>query len=80
MGRRAQRRPAGAGRIQLGRLPPLPGGDRGGVTLRFPVYEQLPVDAESPKLLDLQDQHPDAQVVGGADSYTAAEARFYPHG
>jgi hypothetical protein len=55
-------------------------GDGGGVTLRFPVYEQLPVDAESLKLLDLQDQHPDAQVVRGADSYIAAEARLYPHG
>jgi hypothetical protein len=56
------------------------GGDGGGVTLRFPVYEQLPVDAESLKLLDLQDQHPDAQVVRGADAYIAAEARLYPHG
>ena len=55
-------------------------GDGGGATLRFPVYEQLPVDAESLKLLDLQDQHPDAQVVRGADSYIAAEARLYPHG
>lgn len=55
-------------------------GDGGGVTLRFPVYEQLPVDAESLKLLDLQDQHPDAQVVRGADWYIAAEARLYPHG
>jgi len=55
-------------------------GNGGGVTLRFPVYEQLPVDAESLKLLDLQDQHPDAQVVHGADAYIAAEARLYPHG
>ena len=55
-------------------------GDGGGVTLRFPVYEQLPVDAESLKLLDLRDQHPDAQVVRGADAYIAAEARLYPHG
>jgi hypothetical protein len=55
-------------------------GNGGGVTLRFPVYEQLPVDAESLKLLDLQDQHPDAQVVRGADAYIAAEARLYPHG
>jgi hypothetical protein len=55
-------------------------GDGGGVTLRFSVYEQLPVEAESLKLLDLQDQHPDAQVVRGADPYIAAEARLYPHG
>jgi hypothetical protein len=38
------------------------------------------VDAESLKLLDLQDQHHDAQVVRGADAYIAAEARLYPHG
>ena len=55
-------------------------GDGGGVTLRFPVYEQLPADAESLNLLDLQDQHPGAQVVGGADAYIKAEARLYPHG
>ena len=55
-------------------------GDGGGVTLRFPVYEQLPVDAGSLKLLDLQEQHPDARVTRGADAYIAAEARLYPHG
>lgn len=55
-------------------------GDGGGVTLRFPVYEELPVDAQSLKLLDLQDQHPAAKVVRGADAYMAAEARLYPHG
>jgi hypothetical protein len=55
-------------------------GNGGGVTLRFPVYEELPVDAESLKLLDLEDQHPDAQVVRGADAYIAVEARLYPHG
>jgi hypothetical protein len=55
-------------------------GDGGSVTLRFPVYEQLPVDDASLQLLDLQAQHPDAQVVHGADAYIAAEARLYPHG
>jgi hypothetical protein len=55
-------------------------GDGGGDTLRFPVYEQLPVDAESLELLDLQHQHPDAKVAHGADGYIAAEARLYPHG
>ena len=55
-------------------------GNGGSVTLRFPVYEQLPVDTESLKLLDLQNQHPDAQVVRGAKAYIAAEARLYPHG
>jgi hypothetical protein len=55
-------------------------GNGGGVTLRFPVYEQLPVDTDSLKLLDLEDQHPGAQVVRGADAYIKAEARLYPHG
>lgn len=52
----------------------------GGVTLRFPVYEQLAVDADSLQLLDLEAQHPCAQVVRGADAYIAAESRLYPHG
>ena len=55
-------------------------GNGGSVTLRFPVYEQLPVDTESLKLLDLEAQHPDAQVVRGAEAYSKAEARLYPHG
>ncbi|HEU5216839.1 MAG TPA: hypothetical protein VFU30_15015 [Gaiellaceae bacterium] len=55
-------------------------GDGGGVTLRFPVYEQLSVDAESTKLLDLQAQHPGARVVRDPGAYLAAESRLYPHG
>ena len=55
-------------------------GNGGGVTLRFPVYEELPVDTESMKLLDLEAQHPDAKVVRGATGYMAAEKRLYPHG
>jgi DNA-directed RNA polymerase specialized sigma24 family protein len=37
-------------------------GNGGGVTLRFPVYEELPVDTESMELLDLEAQHPGARV------------------
>jgi hypothetical protein len=55
-------------------------GDGGGVTLRFPVYEELPVDAGSLQLLDLQAQHPGATVVRDAKAYIAAESRLYPHG
>ena len=55
-------------------------GDGGGVTLRFGVYEELPVDSESMKFLSLEDQHPNAQVVRGATAYIAAESRLYPHG
>ena len=55
-------------------------GTGGSVTLRFPVYEQLPVDSESMKLLDLEAQHPDARVVRDISAYIAAEARLFPHG
>jgi hypothetical protein len=55
-------------------------GTSGGVTLRFPVYEELPVDDESMQLLSLQDQHPSAQVVRDPKAYVAAESRLYPHG
>lgn len=55
-------------------------GDGGSVTLRFSVYEELPVDDKSMALLDLRAQHPDAKVVRGADAYIKAEARLYPHG
>jgi len=55
-------------------------GNGGGVTLRFPVYEELPVDPESMALLDLEAQHPGAQIVRGAAAYSAAESRLYPHG
>ena len=55
-------------------------GNGGGVTLRFPVYEKLPADSESLDLLNLETQHPGAQVVRGAAGYTAAEKRLFPHG
>jgi hypothetical protein len=55
-------------------------GNGGGVTLRFPVYEELPVDTESMELLDLEAQHPGARVVRDPDAYRAAEARLFPHG
>ena len=55
-------------------------GDGGSVTLRFPVYEELPVDRESMELLDLEAQHPEARVVRDPAAYQAAEARLFPHG
>jgi outer membrane lipoprotein-sorting protein len=55
-------------------------GKSGGVTLRFAVYEELPVDAESTKLLDLEAQHPAASVVRDPAAYIAAESRLFPHG
>jgi len=55
-------------------------GNGGGVMLRFPVYEELPADGDSMKLLDLEAQHPGARVVRGPDAYSAAETRLFPHG
>lgn len=55
-------------------------GDSGGVTLRFPVYEKLPVSSESMDLLSLEAQHPGAKIERGATGYVAAEKRLYPRG
>jgi hypothetical protein len=55
-------------------------GTDGGVTIRFPVYEKLPVDDQSKALLDLEAQHPGARVVRDVHAYMAAETRLYPHG
>jgi hypothetical protein len=55
-------------------------GKSGGVTLHFAAYEDLPVDAESMKLLDLEAQHPGASVVRDPAAYIAAESRLFPHG
>jgi hypothetical protein len=55
-------------------------GNGGGVTLRFPVYEELPVNSESMKLLDLEAQHPEARVVRDPSAYRVAEGRLFPHG
>lgn len=55
-------------------------GDSGGVTLRFPLYEKLPVDNASKDLLSLEAQYPAATVERGATGYVAAEKRLYPHG
>jgi hypothetical protein len=55
-------------------------GTTGGVTMRFPVYEKLPVDDQSKALLSLQAQHPGARVVRDVKAYEAADSRLYPHG
>jgi hypothetical protein len=55
-------------------------GQGGGVTLRFPIYDELAVDTESLKLLDLEAQHPEARVVRDTAAYRAAEERLFPHG
>jgi hypothetical protein len=55
-------------------------GNGGGVTLRFPAYEELSVDTESMELLNLEAQHPGARVLRDPAAYRAAEARLFPHG
>jgi outer membrane lipoprotein-sorting protein len=55
-------------------------GNGGAVTLRFGVYEELPVNSDTLALLDLEAQHPGAQVVRDVKAYMAAESRLYPHG
>jgi hypothetical protein len=55
-------------------------GNGGSVTLRFPVYEELPVNANSMELFDLEAQHPGARVERDPAAYQEAEARLFPHG
>ena len=55
-------------------------GNGGSVTLRFPVYEELPVNADSMGAFDLEAQHPGARIVRDPAAYRDAEARLYPHG
>jgi hypothetical protein len=55
-------------------------GQGGSVTLRFPVYEELPVNTDSVEVFDLEAQHPEARVERDAAAYQEAEARLFPHG
>ena len=55
-------------------------GNGGSVTLRFPVYEELPVNADSTEVFDLEAQHSGARIVRDPAAYRDAEARLFPHG
>ena len=55
-------------------------GNGGSVTLRFPVYEELPLNADSMEVFDLGAQHPGARIVRDPAAYRNAEARLFPHG
>jgi hypothetical protein len=55
-------------------------GDGGGTTLHFAVYETLPLDASTRKLLSVAAQHPDAPVSTSPAEFAAAQARLFPHG
>jgi hypothetical protein len=49
-------------------------------TTRFLVFESLPLNAETRKLVSLEAQHPSARVVYDARAFRAAEDRLVPHG
>ena len=55
-------------------------GNGGSVTLRFPVYEELPANADSMEVFNLEAQHPGARIVPDPAAYRDAEARLFPHG
>ena len=55
-------------------------GNGGSVTLRFPIYEELAVSADSMAVFDLEAQHPGARVVRDVGAYQDAEARLFPKG
>lgn len=55
-------------------------GDGGGTSLRFEVYETLPLDASTRELLSVAAQHRDARVRTKPSEYAAAQARLFPHG
>jgi hypothetical protein len=55
-------------------------GTGGGTVLRFAVYERLPVDDASRRLLSISAAHVGAPVVRSADAYRAALARLFPNG
>jgi hypothetical protein len=55
-------------------------GDGGSTSLRFVVYETLPLDASTRALLSVEAQHPDAKRNEDPKAFQAAEARLFPHG
>jgi hypothetical protein len=55
-------------------------GDGGGTSLRFEVYETLPLDASTRKLLSVAEQHRDARLSTKLSEFEAAQARLFPHG
>lgn len=55
-------------------------GDGASVTLRFPVYEELPVTRATRALLSLEAQHPTARINRSDRDYEAAQARLFPNG
>ena len=55
-------------------------GSGGGTSLRFVVYETLPLTAATRALLTVQAQHPDAIVNHDPAGFQAAQKRLFPRG
>jgi hypothetical protein len=55
-------------------------GDGGSTSLRFVVYETLPLTRTTRALLSVQAQHPTAKVNDDPLAFRAAESRLFPHG
>lgn len=55
-------------------------GTSGGTVLRFEVYESLPLNAQTEKLLSIAAQHPGAPVVRDAAAYDEALRELFPNG
>ena len=55
-------------------------GTGGGTVLRFPVYERLPINADTRRLLSISAAHGGAPVVRDPAAYEAAMRRAFPHG
>jgi len=55
-------------------------GDGGGTSLRFVVYETLPLTSATRALLSVATQHPTAKVNNDPADFQSAESRLFPHG
>lgn len=55
-------------------------GTGGGTSLRFVVYEKLPLTDSTRPLLSVEAQHPGATVRHDSAAFQAAQNRLFPHG
>jgi hypothetical protein len=55
-------------------------GTGGSTSLRFVVYETLPLTASTRDLLNVRAQHPDARVNHDPAAFQAAQSRLFPRG
>jgi hypothetical protein len=55
-------------------------GNGGSTSLRFVVYETLPLSTANRALLDVRAQHPGASVNDDPAAFQAAQSRLFPHG